>query len=243
MKENKYDDDRFFEKYGQMTRSREGLPGAGEWPALKKLLPDLTGAHVLDLGCGYGWHCRYALEYGASYALGIDLSQKMLEKAAAMTSTPHIEYKRGAMEDIALVPKSFDVVISSLALHYVQGYDAVCRKVYGGLKSGGVFVLSVEHPVFTAQGPQDWAYGAAGEKLHWPVDRYFDEGVREAVFLGENVTKYHRTVAGYVRGLLSAGFALADLVEPMPDAAALADNPDMAEELRRPMMLILAGRK
>ena len=62
MKENKYDDERFFELYSRMDRSRGGLDAAGEWHELRKLLPDFRGKRVLDLGCGYGWHCQYALE-------------------------------------------------------------------------------------------------------------------------------------------------------------------------------------
>ena len=31
MKEKKYDDAAFFEKYSQMSRSVQGLKGAGEW--------------------------------------------------------------------------------------------------------------------------------------------------------------------------------------------------------------------
>lgn len=54
MKENKYDDEVFFEKYSQMDRSKEGLAGAGEWETLKELIPDFTGKRMLDLGCGYG---------------------------------------------------------------------------------------------------------------------------------------------------------------------------------------------
>ena len=60
MKENKYDDPVFFEKYSQMSRSQEGLAGAGEWETLHSMLPDFAEKHVLDLGCGYGWHCIYA---------------------------------------------------------------------------------------------------------------------------------------------------------------------------------------
>lgn len=56
MPQNKYDDDAFFEKYAQMERSQKGLSGAGEWPTLKKMLPDFHNKKVLDLGCGYGWH-------------------------------------------------------------------------------------------------------------------------------------------------------------------------------------------
>ena len=60
MKQNKYDDPKFFEKYRQMARSQKGLAGAGAWHELEKLLPEFAGKRVLDLGCGYGWHCAYA---------------------------------------------------------------------------------------------------------------------------------------------------------------------------------------
>ena len=63
MKENKYDDNIFFQKYSQMSRSQQGLAGAGEWETLRKLLPDFKDKRVLDLGCGYGWHCIYAMEH------------------------------------------------------------------------------------------------------------------------------------------------------------------------------------
>ncbi len=68
----------FFDKYSQMGRSKNGLSGAGEWSELQKLLPDLKGKRVLDLGCGYGWHCIYAAGYEASKVLGIDISKKRL---------------------------------------------------------------------------------------------------------------------------------------------------------------------
>ena len=88
MKENRYDDEVFFQKYAQMDRSQKGLAGAGEWPALQKILPDFTGRRVLDLGCGYGWHCKYAAEHGARAVLGIDLSEKMLRTARERKTRP-----------------------------------------------------------------------------------------------------------------------------------------------------------
>ena len=59
------------------------------------------------------------------------------------------------------------------------------------LKSGGKLVFTVEHPVFTAYGTQDWYYNEKGEILHFPVDNYYYECKRTAVFLGEKVTKFH----------------------------------------------------
>lgn len=180
MKENKYDDERFFGQYSQMSRSVQGLRGAGEWHELKKMLPDFNGKRVLDLGCGFGWHCRYAIERGATFALGIDLSGKMLDKAREINPSPSIEYKRIAIEDFDFAPNSFDIVISSLTFHYLESFDTVCTEVYKCLTEEGVFVFSVEHPVFTAYGNQDWIYDSEGKPAHWPVDHYFQEGVRHA---------------------------------------------------------------
>ncbi|GEM_PF-9877 len=177
---NKYDDERFFGQYSQMSRSVQGLRGAGEWHELKKMLPDFNGKRVLDLGCGFGWHCRYAIERGATFALGIDLSGKMLDKAREINPSPLIEYKRIAIEDFDFAPNSFDIVISSLTFHYLESFDTVCTEVYKCLTEEGVFVFSVEHPVFTAYGNQDWIYDSEGKPAHWPVDHYFQEGVRHA---------------------------------------------------------------
>ena len=243
MKENKYDDPGFFEAYGNMIRSLKGLEGAGEWHALKKILPDFKGKRVLDLGCGYGWHCRYAAENGAVSVVGIDLSTKMLEKARSLTIDQRIRYQNSAIEDLEFSPGSFDVVLSSLAIHYISDFDGLCRKVHRILSWHGIFVFSVEHPIFTAYGSQDWIYDSTGNKLHWPVDNYFKEGKRKATFLGQEVIKYHRTLDTYINGLLGNGFHLTGFVEPVPEENMLAQNPDWREELRRPMMLIISSIK
>lgn len=242
MRENKYDDSAFFEQYRKMPRSVDGLRAAGEWHVLRTMLPGLAGKTVLDLGCGFGWHCRYASEQGADRVVGIDISGKMLAEAERRNKLPNIEYRRGAIEDADFPDASFDVVLSSLALHYVERFDALCTRVARLLRRGGSFVFSVEHPVFTAYGGQDWWYGPDGERLHWPVDRYFSEGWREAVFLGEKVMKRHRTLTAYFHGLLAAGFEIRRVEEPRPDPA-LMDVPGMADELRRPMMLLIAAQK
>lgn len=242
MKENKYDDPRFFEKYSQMTRSQQGLAGAGEWRELEKLLPDFHGRRVLDLGCGYGWHCQYAAGHGAARVLGTDISQKMLEAARARNPGPSIEYRQAAMEDLRFPDGSFDVVLSSLAFHYVKDFRPLVRSISRWLTPGGSFVFSVEHPVFTAYGSQDWYYGPDGEILHFPVDNYYVEGPREAVFLGERVTKYHRTLTTYLDTLLENGFRLTRVVEPQPPEDMM-ELPGMRDELRRPMMLLVSAVK
>ena len=242
MKENRYDDKTFFDKYGQMARSRLGLAGAGEWTCLRALLPDLTGAQVLDLGCGYGWHCKYAAGQGAARVLGTDLSERMLAEAQTRNPDPRVEYRRAAMEDLDFAPESFDLVFSSLALHYVADLAPLMERIAKWLRPGGHLVFSAEHPVYTCRPEQDWWYDEAGNILHFPVDRYFEEGKRTATFLGEQVVKYHRTLTGWLDPALAAGLTLERVTEPTPPPEML-DIPGMRDELRRPMMLLVRARK
>lgn len=242
MKENKYDDPEFFKEYKQIARFTGGLEAAGEWPEFQKILPNLQGKRILDLGCGFGWHCRYAVEKGAKAVVGVDLSEKMLQEARTKTDSPLIEYVRMAIEDIDYPEDSFDVVISSLVFHYIESFADICRKVNRCLVRGGNFIFSVEHPVFTAQGNQEWYCDNNGKPLHWPVDHYFKEGRREAIFLGKEVTKYHRTLTTYINTLLEHEFEITKFVEPKP-AAHLMNEPGMNDELRRPMMLLIAASK
>lgn len=241
MGENPYDRPDFFEKYSRMDRSQRGLEGAGEWEALERILPDFTGAEVLDLGCGYGWHCIYAAAHGASAVLGIDGSRRMLAVAEEKTAYPQVTYRCADMEGLEFPPARFDVVLSSLALHYVEDYAGLVSRIRSWLRPGGTFVFSVEHPVFTAQGPQSWFCDETGKILHFPVDRYFFEGERTAVFLGERVKKYHRTLTTYLSALLENRFQIRAVVEPQPPQRLLDTVPGMAEELRRPMMLLVAA--
>ncbi len=242
MKENKYDNGRFFKKYSEMARSIQGLKGAGEWPALKELLPEFTGKQVLDLGCGYGWHCKYAADNGAASILGTDLSQKMLDRAKMINSDDKITYVRCAMEDLDLKPASFDVILSSLAFHYVRDFQPLIQKISHWLSPGGQLVFSVEHPVFTAYGPQDWYYDQDGKIMHFPVDNYYYEGKRDAVFLGEQVIKYHRTLTTYIETLLTNGLTITHVIEPQPPKHMM-DIPGMEDEMRRPMMLLISAKK
>lgn len=89
---------------------------------------------------------------------------------------------------------------------------------------------------------QDWSYDEAGNRLHWPVDRYFDEDQRSSIFLGEEVIKYHKTLTNYLNTLLKNNFEITSIVEPEP-AEELLDIPYMQDELRRPMMLLIAAKK
>lgn len=237
---NEYDDPGFFEKYGQMARSKLGLAGAGEWHELKEMLPEFKGKRVLDLGCGYGWHCLYAAKHGATQVIGVDNSYKMIEEAICKNNNPAvITYEVKSMLNIDYPDNSFDVVISSLAFHYIPNFDEIVTKVKSVLVEGGDFVFSVENPIFTAYGTGDWYYNERGEPLHWPVDNYFSEGARKANFLGADVVKYHKTLSTYINTLVQHGFKITKIVEPKPEESMIKDMPD---ELRRPMMLLISAK-
>lgn len=243
MKQNIYDDPQFFDKYAELPRSKEGLSAANEWPEVKNLLPKLPGLRVLDLGCGYGWHCRYLKENGASSVVGIDLSEKMLEQARAQNNLEGIEYRQAAIEDISFQKNEFDLVFSSLAFHYVEDFSSICKTVYQVLKPGGHFVFSMEHPVFTSNEMQDWIRNENGEVLHWPVDSYHSEGKRATKWLADNVIKYHHTFSSIMNALLNSGFKVTQVLEPTVSAETLKAHPEWSDENRRPMFLLVAAEK
>lgn len=240
--QNIYDDPGFFEGYSRLPRSRLGLDGAPEWPALRALVPDLRGRRVVDLGCGYGWFCRWARQQGAAAVLGIDVSEKMLARAWAAAADPAIEYRRSDMERLGLPPKAFDLAYSALALHYVEDLARLFACVHRALVPAGRLVFSVEHPIFTAPAAPGWSADAAGRKA-WPVDGYLYQGPRRTDWLAKGVVKQHRTVAGYVGLLLDQGFVLTHLEEWGPSDAQIAARPALAEERERPPFLIVAARK
>lgn len=215
-----------------MARSKEGLKGTGEWHEFETMLPDFHGKRVLDLGCGYGWHRKYISENGAMSVVGIDSSVKMIEQANKRNSDSHIEYHVKGMEDVDYPADSFEVVISSMAFHYLESFDAICKVVKKSLVRGGDFVFLITHPIFTAYGTCDWHENERGERLHWPLDNYFKEGMRHTNFLGEDVIMYHKTVSTLVNTLIENGFLITKLSEPVPDVEVVKG--DLKDEARRP---------
>lgn len=242
--QNIYDDPVFFAGYAALRDAESGLNAVLEQPAMARLLPSsLTGLRILDLGCGFGDFARAARARGAASVLAIDVSEKMLAEARRRTDDPAIRYEHAAIETLAVEPGAFDLAVSSLALHYVADYRAAVRTIAAALAPGGRFVFSVEHPICTAMGVYEWHRDAAGAELHWPVDRYGEEGRRDTRWFVDGVVKHHRTVASYVNGLVEAGLALARLEEPEADPAALKARPELALHRRRPPFLLLAADK
>lgn len=241
MTQNVYDNPEFFAGYSALPRSVGGLDEAPEWPTLRAMLPDLRGRRVLDLGCGFGWFCRFAREAGAREVLGIDVSENMLARARQMTSDPAVGYRQADLESLRLDEAAFHLVYSSLTLHYLENLKALFTQIHRTLVPDGRFVFSVEHPIYTAPDRPGWQ--TEQRRQVWPVDRYLDEGSRTTDWLAKGVVKQHRTIATYLNLLIAAGFSILKLEEWGPSEAQIAAHPEWACERERPPFLLVSARR
>jgi SAM-dependent methyltransferase len=242
MAQNIYDQPDFFAGYSQLGRSVEGLEGAAEWPALRAMLPEVAGTRIVDLGCGFGWFCRWAHEKGAREILGLDLSEKMLARARAAGPDTGITYERADLDQLSLPQGAFDLAYSSLALHYVEDVARLFGTVHRALSPGGHFVFSTEHPIYMAPTKPGWLIDAEGRKT-WPVDQYLVEGPRKTDWLAKGVVKYHRTIGTTLNSLIRSGFTIEHVEDFCPTAEQIAARPELAEELERPMFLLVSARR
>ena len=174
--------------------------------------------------------------------LGIDLSEKMLAEAERRNRDEKIRYRHCGIEAYEYPESAWDIVVSNLALHYIEDLAPVFRNVWRTLRPGGTFLFNIEHPVFTSGVHQDWIYGADGTPKYWPVDDYYRPGQRVTRFLGCEVIKQHHTLTQILMGLLNCGFAL-EVVEEVQPSEEMLEIPGMRDELRRPMMLLVRAKK
>lgn len=240
---NVYDDERFYEKYIDLRDDPTSFNELLEHPALCRLLPDMKGKSVLDLGCGAGHSCLAWAQKGAKRVLGVDSSRRMLARAAQAHAHPAVEYRQMDMTDAGALGEIFDIAVSSLAAHNLPDFARFARGVYDCLPPGGVFAFSQEHPVVTAPlAGTGYERDEAGRAVCYRLADYGLEGERRLEWLVEgerNFTVYHRTLSTVLNTLIAAGFAIEALSEPLPDAAARAKNPALEKETIKPSFLLV----
>ncbi|MCQ1849782.1 class I SAM-dependent methyltransferase [Neorhizobium galegae] len=242
MAQNVYDTPEFFAGYSQLGRSVHGLAGAAEWPVIRTLLPEMTGLRVVDLGCGFGWFSRFAAAEGAASVLGLDLSENMIAKARTENAHPAITYEIANLERVELSAGAFDLAYSSLAFHYLEDFGRLVAEVHSALVPGGKFVFTIEHPIYMASRNPGWRTDEAGKK-YWPVDGYSVEGRRTTDWLAKGVVKYHRAIGTTLNTLIDGGFAIRRVIEWHPSPDQIAANPALAEEMDRPMILMVSAER
>lgn len=244
MKQNIYDNPIFFEGYSKLRESGITYNDFIEQPAIKSLLHSLEGKIILELGSGTGVFAKYCVELGATKVVAVDISRNMINKAKEENSHDKIDYICMPIEDLEIQHQKFDLIISSLAIHYVEDYPKLIEKVYDLLNREGEFIFSTEHPISTARKEvRNWIEDSEGSKLHWAVDHYQEEGKREFSWYVNHVIIYHRTISTLINTLLEKGLKLEKLIEPQSTPEGLKKMPKLINEQRRPSFIIIKSTK
>ena len=223
-----YDDPDFLNGYRELRRTGLGINDELEIPAMDAVLPPAEGLRVVDLGCGEGGLAVRLASSGAADVVAVDASEQML---AAAIRHPRVRYVRSDLADFDLAPGSADLVVSSMALHYVEDFAGLVGRVARWLTPGGTCVFTIEHPMMTA--PRVAADGV--------IDDYADEGLRRRAWFVDGVIEYHRTIGSILAALRQHGFGLLVVDEPLPTADQVARHPHLAIHRRRPPLLLVAA--
>ncbi len=243
--QNIYDNEIFFAGYKALRDNELSYNDLLEQPAMAKMLPDLNGKSVLDLGCGYGHNCIDFVRRDASRVVGVDISEKMLDVAKSESSDDKIQYVNMSMTNIDKLNEKFDFIYSSLAFHYVEDFDEFAKKMFSVLDSGGELLFSQEHPIITAtvDGNGHFNKDENGKRVSYTFSNYNEPGERKIHWYVDGVIKYHRTFSNVINALTKTGFVIEEICEPVPEEWAIKKLPTAVKEYIKPNFLIVKARK
>jgi SAM-dependent methyltransferase len=242
--QNIFDNEHFFQGYKKIRKNPLSANELVEKPALFSLCPDLMGKTVLDLGCGYGENCQIFSKMGAKKVIGVDVSKKMIEVASRENSFDNVIYLNMSMSNLSSIEEKFDVVISSLAVHYIQDFGKLLFEIQDLLNEGGSFIFSQEHPLTTALTTNNfWSKDENGDILHYNLTDYSLEGERKTKWIVDDVIKYHRTFSSIINSLVTNGFIVEKIIEPIPDKAIIEKHPNYRRYYHKPDFLFIGSRK
>lgn len=187
-------------------------------PEILRLAGDVTGLRVLDAGCGAGQVMEPLLARGAEVA-GFDLSAAMVDLARQRLGAA-VDLRVGDLgAALPYADAEFDVVIVSLALHYVEDWASALAELRRVLRPGGRLIVSIIHPTVYAVVYPDADYFA--------LTRYSED----YTFDGQTIwmTYWHRPLQDVLNAFIGAGLQIAQVTEPPPAAdtpAELLPTPD-----------------
>lgn len=214
-----YDDPLLAESYARVSASNVAN-AAYERPALRALAGDVSGREVLDAGCAAGEHSAWLVAQGARVT-ALDASPAMValagERLGSAVRVVHADLGAALPFDDA----AFDLVVSSLTLHYLRDWTTPLREFKRVLRPGGRLVFSTHHPHMTA-GDVAVYHDVSLVEEHWSAFAVEPVPVRY----------YHRPLQQIVNPVIACGFALRGLFEPQPTAEAQARDPRLAERFR-----------
>ncbi len=235
-----YDNDVFFKKYKALRMNDSGINGMIEEPSIRKFIGNPSGKIVLDIGCGFGQQVKWLKENGAKRVIGIDPSEKMIDEALRFYSHVDVEFKKCFIDEYHSDEK-FDLVVSSMALHYVEDLTGFIKNVRKFLTTNGHFIFSIEHPICTAN-PD--GYNSDEKGKFWRLENYFERGRREQFWFVDGVIKYHRTTSDILQALISNGLRISGIDEPTPICEkAEINNARGGYFYIRPSILVISALK
>lgn len=180
-----------------------------ERPAMIALAGDVRGRRILDAGCGSGPLSAALRERGAEMS-GFDGSPAMIELARRRLGDAVPLEVADLAEPLPYDDDSFDDVVASLVLHYLEDWSGPLAELRRVLKPGGRLIVSVNHPtVYMVNYPQEDYF----------VTRRFSEKYEFAGQTG-TLTYWHRPLHAITDAVVAAGFRITALAEPLvsPDA-------------------------
>ncbi len=176
-----------------------------------RLLGDVRGRRVLEVGCGAAAAARWLVTQGAT-AVGLDLSAGMLRQAVAgsVRSGVRVPLVQADALTLPFGDGSFDLATTAFgAVPFVDDSAGVMREVFRVLRPGGRWVFAVTHPM-------RWIFlDDPGDGGLVAVHSYFDRAPYVESDGGvPTYVEHHRTLGDRIRELVGAGFVVDDLVEP-----------------------------
>ena len=206
-----------------------------ERPAMLALLPPLSGARVLDAGCGGGWYAAELARRGA-FVTAVDSSASMIgharERIATLPLTPPIDFRLADLtQPLSFASDArFDGIISSLVVHYVRDWAPMLAEFRRVLAPNGWLLFSTHHPTT--------------EAMRLDTKRYLEvEAVEDYWKWVGTVRYYRRPLSAIVEALTTAGFGIERLVEPIPTDEFRTVKPAAYERLlKHPEFLIVRAR-
>ena len=192
----------------------------------------------LDVGCGEGRFCRMLAAHGVE-TTGIDPTTALIARAREVDARG--SYLEARAEKLPLEDRSFDLVVSYLALIDIADYRAGIAEMARVLKPGGALLIANLNGFNTAGAETGWIRGAFGKLHHYPVDHYLDEREFWTEWRGIRIVNHHRPLQAYMQTLIAEGLQLTHFEEPAPIAGA--PEPKAERYRRAPWFLVMEWRK
>lgn len=205
-----------------------------ERPATLSLLPNVEDKFVLDAGCAAGWYTNWLLEHGAKVT-ALDISPKMIEMTKKRVGEKANIIKADLNKSLDFLnDEQFDVVLSSLTLHYLKKWDTVMNEFNRILKNNGILVFSVHHPFMD--------FTVFNRENYFLTELLTDEWQTHKG--KEKVQFYRRPLSKIIQPLLKAGFVIDEILEPMPTKKFKLKDPKGYDKLtKRPQFIFIKARK